>query len=113
MTYADAKVTTSGFSIHQVLLHYTYLQVLDFLTTIAFLMHGVREANPFVRMMLSLVPNPVAGLLAVKVLALLLGLYCWRMKRTRLLTWINALFALLVAWNLVALILVLLPGSST
>jgi uncharacterized protein DUF5658 len=112
MTYAEAKVTTSRLSIHQAFAYYSYLQVLDFLTTIAFLAHGVREANPFVRMMLVLVPNPIAGLLAVKALALLLGLYCWRMRRERLLTWINALFALLVAWNLVALILVSVPGST-
>ncbi|HLH00658.1 MAG TPA: DUF5658 family protein [Bryobacteraceae bacterium] len=112
MTYADAKVTAPRASVHHVFLNYTYLQILDFLTTIAFLVHGVREANPFVRMILGLVPNPIAGLLAVKLLALLLGIYCWRMKRERLLIYINAMFAILVAWNLIALILISLPGSS-
>src|SRR5579883_2129301 len=48
MTYADAKVTAPRASVHHVFLNYTYLQILDFLTTIAFLVHGVREANPFV-----------------------------------------------------------------
>ena len=105
MTYADSKASQRLPAIHQVFLLYLYLQVLDFLTTIAFLMNGVREANPFVRLVLSLVPNPVAGLLAVKLLALLLGIYCWRVKRERLLSYINMLFAALVAWNVIALIL--------
>jgi hypothetical protein len=34
-----------------------------------------------------------------------LGLYCWRQGRRQLLFRINILFAALVAWNLVALIL--------
>ena len=106
MTYADAKVTDRNTTIPQAFWHYTYLQVLDFLTTIAFLVNGVHEANPLVRLALDVVPNPVAGLLAVKALALLLGVYCWRMRKQRLLSYINVLFAVLVAWNLVALILV-------
>ena len=110
MTYADAKVTARTGTIHQLLLQYTYLQILDFLTTVAFLINGVSEANPFVRFVLNIVPNPLAGLLAVKVLALLLGFYCWRMRRERLLASINILFAALVAWNLIALIVGSLPG---
>ena len=109
MTYADAKATERPAAINQLFLQYGYLQILDFLTTVAFLINGVNEANPFVRFMLNLVPNPIAGLLAVKLLALLLGVYCWRMRRERLLFYINILFAALVAWNLVALILGSIP----
>lgn len=105
MTYADAKVAARTGAVHQLLVQYTYLQILDFLTTIAFLVNGVAEANPFVRFVLTVIPNPVAGLLAVKLLALLLGIYCWRLRRERLLVCINVLFAALVAWNLIALIL--------
>ena len=105
MTYADAKVTARAGTVHQLLVQYTYLQILDFLTTIAFLVNGVAEANPVVRFVLTVVPNPVAGLLAVKLLAVLLGIYCWRLRRERLLGYINVLFAALIAWNLVALIL--------
>ena len=94
----------------QSLLNYSYLQVLDFLTTIAFLVNGVQEANPLVRFAIRVMPNPISGLIAVKLLAALLGLYCWRMGRQRLLTRINALFALLVAWNLVALIIATLKA---
>jgi hypothetical protein len=91
--------------VNQLLLQYSYLQVLDFMTTIAFLMQGVREANPVVRFALQYAPNPLGGLLAIKVLAVMLGLYCWKGGRNRLLTRINILFAAVVAWNLAALIL--------
>jgi hypothetical protein len=90
---------------NQLLLQYSYLQVLDFMTTVAFLLHGVREGNPLVRAALQYAPNPLGGLLAVKLLAVALGYYCWRGGRDRLLIKINILFALLVAWNMVALII--------
>ena len=93
-------------------LQYSYLQVLDFLTTLAFLIHGVREGNPLVRFFVGVTSNPVNGLLMVKVLALLLGIYCWRMGRRKVLVRINIMFAALVAWNLVALILSGLPRTS-
>jgi F0F1-type ATP synthase membrane subunit a len=89
---------------NQLLLNYSYLQVLDFLTTIAFLINGVQEGNPVVRLALRMAGNPFAVLVCVKLLALGLGLYCWRMGRQRLLSRINILFALLVTWNLVVLI---------
>ncbi len=90
---------------NQLLLQYSYLQVLDFMTTVAFLLHGVREGNPLVRAALHYSPNPLGGLLLVKALAVGLGIYCWRGGRERLLSRMNILFAALVAWNLVALIL--------
>lgn len=89
---------------NQLLLQYSYLQILDLLTTVGFLAHGVREGNPFVRFALHVAPNPLGGLLAIKLLAVLLGVYCWRMGRERLLVRINVLFALVVVWNLAALI---------
>jgi hypothetical protein len=90
---------------NQLLIQYSYLQVLDFMTTIAFLLHGVHEGNPLVRAALQYAPNPLGGLLAVKILAVALGIYCWKGGRERLLTRINLLFAFIVAWNMVALIL--------
>lgn len=90
---------------NQLLLQYSYLQVLDFMTTIAFMMNGVREGNPLVRWALQFSSHPLGGLLAVKIAAIVLGIYCWRRGRSRLLMRINVLFALVVAWNLVALIL--------
>jgi hypothetical protein len=89
---------------NQLLLQYSYLQVLDFMTTVAFLLHGVHEGNPLVRAALQYAPNPLGGLVAVKILAVALGFYCWRGGRERLLNRINVLFAIVVAWNMVALI---------
>jgi hypothetical protein len=88
----------------QLVVQYSYLQMLDLLTTIAFLLHGVQEANPLVRWILEHAPHPIGGLVAVKVVAVLLGLYCWRANRKRLLIAVNVFFAGVVAWNLVALI---------
>jgi hypothetical protein len=89
----------------QLLVQFSYLQVLDFMTTLAFLLNGIQEGNPLVRLALRYGPSPLAGLLLVKMVALALGIYCWRFGRTKLLTRINVLFALIVTWNLVALIL--------
>jgi len=91
--------------VNQLLLQYSYLQVLDFMTTIAFLLNGVREGNPLVRLAVQFSPNPLQGLVAIKIAAILLGIYCWRAGRERLLNRVNMLFAIIVAWNLVALIL--------
>ncbi len=104
MIETDAAVRNRS-PLNQLLWQYFYLQVLDFLTTIAFLVNGVREGNPLVRLALSVGTNPVASLLVVKLLAILLGFYCWRVGKRQLLSRINLLFALLVAWNLIALIL--------
>ena len=89
----------------QLLLQYSYLQVLDFLTTIAFMLNGVREGNPLVRFAIDAFPSPIGGLVFVKVLAVGLGLYCWQFGKQRLLGRINWYFAAVVAWNLVALII--------
>jgi uncharacterized protein DUF5658 len=104
MTETEA-VAQDRSPLSQLLWQYFYLQVLDFLTTIAFLVNGVREGNPLVRLALGVGSNPIGSLLVVKLLAILLGFYCWRMGKRQLLSRINLLFAALVAWNLVALII--------
>jgi hypothetical protein len=88
----------------QLLLQYSYLQLLDLLTTTAFLLNGIEEGNPVVRMAMQHSPHPLVGLLLVKTVAVILGMYCWWDGRERLLTRMNWLFAALIAWNLVALI---------
>src|SRR5262249_54319500 len=87
------------------LIQYGYLQLLDLLTTAAFLVQGVREGNPLVRFAIETAPTPLGGLFAVKILAMILGLYCWRTRKAALLGRVIALFAILIAWNMVALIL--------
>jgi hypothetical protein len=104
MPETDAAVQSRS-TLTPLLWQYSYLQVLDFLTTIAFLVNGVREGNPLVRLALGVGSNPIASLLVVKFLAILLGFYCWRVGKRQLLQRINLLFAVLVAWNLIALIL--------
>lgn len=89
---------------NQLILQFSYLQVLDFLTTVAFLLNGVQEANPVVKTAMALSTSPVIGLATVKVTAVLLGIYCWRIGKHKLLSRINLVFAALIAWNLVALI---------
>jgi uncharacterized protein DUF5658 len=90
--------------VNQLILQYSYLQVLDLMTTVAFLLHGIREGNPLVRLVLHYAPDPLGGLLAIKLAAIALGFYCWRAGRKRLLGRVNLLFAVVVAWNLAALI---------
>jgi len=86
------------------LLIFGYFQFLDILTTVVFLLSGVQEANPVVKFALETAPNPILGLVFIKLAALGLAYYCWRMGRRSLLLRINILFAILVSWNLFALI---------
>lgn len=88
----------------QTLYQYSYLQVLDFLTTVAFLINGVQEGNPVVNWALGAFPTPMAGLAAIKIVAIGLGIYCWQTAKSNILARINIAFAVLVAWNLVTLI---------
>lgn len=86
------------------LVQFSYLQVLDYLTTVAFLLLGIQEGNPLVRVAMEVAPSPLFGLAAVKLAALGLALYCLKLGKDRLLHRINIMFAVVVAWNLVALI---------
>jgi len=79
--------------------------MLDFLTTVAFLLNGVEEGNPLVRWAIVAAPSPLLGLFLVKLFAVGLGVYCWQTGKLRLLSKINVGFAALIAWNLVSLIL--------
>jgi len=86
------------------LVNFFYLQVLDLMTTVAFLHHGVQEGNPVVRAAMGLFTNPLLGLVLVKIFAVSIGMYCWLAGRERLLVRVNCLFAAVVAWNIVAII---------
>ncbi len=97
-----AAETISG---ARLFVHFSYLQVLDVLTTLAFLMAGVQEANPLVRWSMLAFGTPLQGLVAVKVGAVVLALLCWRTGRNALLRKANFFFSCLVAWNLFCLIL--------
>jgi hypothetical protein len=88
-----------------VLAQFVYLQILDVLTTIAFLLNGVAESNPVVRWAMRAGPDPFSGLILLKAAALGMGIYCALSARLQLLKKVNLFFAGLVAYNLLALIL--------
>ena len=86
-------------------LEFVYLQVLDALTTIAFMMYGVAELNPVIKWAMRESPSALTGLLLVKILAVGLAFYCIVRARQKLLRKVNIFFALVVAYNVVVLIL--------
>lgn len=85
------------------LLLFIALQCCDVLTTLLFLRQGVAEANPLIRFALTLSASPALPLLFVKAAGCGLAYLAWRSDRRRLLARVNCLFALCVAWNLVAI----------
>ncbi len=104
VAYDQAAMPNSA-SLTQTLWNFSFLQLLDFLTTVAFLVNGVGEANPLVRAMMVYAPNPLMGLAFVKVAAVALALICWRAGRFQVVDRMNLFFALVVTWNLTALIM--------
>ena len=87
------------------LILFVYFQLLDLLTTLAFLAHGIVEANPLVRLFVHAAGSPLAGLVAAKLIAFGLALYSWRRVRPKLLLGVNVFYAGVVVWNLTALLL--------
>lgn len=87
------------------LLRYMILQILDALTTMLFLAHGVAEANPLVRWSIAATHGNLAGLLAVKCAACGFGVMAAYTGRTRAITKMNRFFTVVVGWNLLALAL--------
>jgi hypothetical protein len=85
------------------LLIFIVLQCLDVLTTLIFLSHGMSEGNPVVSWTLSHAHAPWVGLVASKLMAALIGQYCYRKGRITLLRRANAGYSLVVGWNLVAI----------
>ena len=88
-----------------VLAQFIYLQLLDVLTTIAFMLQGVGEGNPIARWAMRATENPISGLFMLKAFAVVLAILCIYRSRERLLQRVNVLFAAVVVYNLVALIL--------
>ncbi len=82
---------------------FLYLQLLDFLTTMAGLSLGASEASPFIAKLIH-ISSPAWGLAASKVIALVLGAFCVASRKVRLIGWINYWFASLIVWNLCILI---------
>lgn len=87
-----------------ILILFYYLQLLDLLTTQLAILHGVREANPLVRAMIHFAPTPIMGLVWVKLIAAVYGVYCFYTDRLRYLVICNWWFAVVPVWNLAVLI---------
>ena len=78
------------------------LQLLDVVTTIIGFRVGLSEASPFVRYVMQL--GPVTGLLASKMIAMLLAGFCVSSGRYHVIRHVNYWYGALVVWN-VSLIL--------
>lgn len=85
---------------------FIYLQLLDLLTTLVGFKLGADEASPFIRMLMH--AGPVAGVVASKLLALVLGGVCVYVKKQNLIRWVSYWYAGLVVWNL--MIMLVSPG---
>jgi hypothetical protein len=80
------------------------LQMMDLISTLVFLHHGVQEANPLVRFMMGATAGPLAGLLAMKVAATALACFCYQTQRLNLLRKATVGYAGLIVWNLIAIL---------
>ena len=85
------------------LAQFSYLQVLDLLTTMIFLSAGIQEGNPLVNVAFRSTGNPLQALVLVKAVAFAIALYCWRAGRYSILVRANWFFAAIVAWNVLSL----------
>ncbi|HTA47325.1 MAG TPA: hypothetical protein VK789_33005 [Bryobacteraceae bacterium] len=82
---------------------FVYLQLLDFLTTMAGFGLGASEVSPFIVKLIH-ATSPVWGVAAAKLLGLGLGGYFVFRKKIRLIGLINYWYAGLIVWNLSILV---------
>jgi len=78
------------------------LQVMDTLTTLLFLRHGIREANPLIGAALASWADPRIAVGLPKCFAIALATLAWYSGRKRLLRKVNLLYLGFVVWNLAA-----------
>ena len=84
------------------LIAFVSLQTLDMLTTLIGLRVGANEGSIFISRLMQL--GPVAALLISKIFAAFLVAVAIRLKRPRLVVFLNYWFVLVVAWNLFIII---------
>jgi len=72
------------------------------LTTLVGFKLGADEASPFIRMLMH--AGPFAGVLASKLVALVLGGVCVYAKKQNLIRWVSYWYAGLVVWNLMVML---------
>jgi hypothetical protein len=81
---------------------FVYLQLLDILTTLVGFRLGAAEASPFIRMLMH--AGPAVGVILSKLVALGLGAFCVRWKRTHVIRWASYWYGILVVWNLMVVL---------
>jgi hypothetical protein len=96
---------TLEWTVVELIVRFSYLQIMDLVTTILFLSAGVEEANPFVNLAFRSAVHPWLGLLLVKIIAFAIAFYCWRIGKDAVLVRANRFFACIVAWNIIAVAL--------
>ena len=84
------------------LIAFVSLQTLDVLTTLIGLRVGASEGSIFISHLMRI--GPVAALLISKIFAAFLVAVALRMKRPRVVVFLNYWFILVVAWNLYTII---------
>jgi hypothetical protein len=94
-----------GIKMRRPVLVFSCLQILDVISTEAFLTLGVSEGNPLVRASFAMGSNPIAGLLLTKLLAVSIAVCCWLKGRERVLNRASFVFALVIVWNLSIVVL--------
>ena len=78
-----------------------------------FLSRGVAEGNPLIALALSSGHSPLPSLVAVKVIAMLIGFYCYRSGRITALRLANMGYLLIVVWNLAAIAIAAIAHSDS
>jgi hypothetical protein len=81
---------------------FIYLQLLDLLTTLVGFRVGAAEASPFIRMLMHV--GPTAGVVASKVLALVIGALCVSLNKAHVIRWISYWYSALIVWNLMVML---------
>jgi hypothetical protein len=84
------------------LIAFVSLQTLDVLTTLIGLRVGASEGSIFISRLMQI--GPVAALLISKIFAAFLVAAALRLKRPRVVVFLNYWFLLVVAWNLYTII---------
>ena len=79
------------------------LQALDILTTLLGLEIGAEESSAFLGKLMSV--GPVAALLIAKIIAVLLVAIAMKVKRPRIVVFLNFWFAAIVSWNLAIILM--------
>lgn len=78
------------------------LQVLDIITTLIGLRMGAQEGSAFIGHLLQ--TGPVSGLIISKIIAAGLASIAVFLNRKRVLVFLNIWFGAVVAWNLIAIV---------